>query len=81
MRSTMHLNKRKVVHSRVRAPESVCEHEDVTLLWNQEVHTDREVIANRPNIIINSINQKTCMLIEVEITADRYVMRKEQKVN
>jgi len=34
----------------------VCE-EDVTVLWNQAVHTDREVTANRPDIII--INKKT----------------------
>ena len=26
--------------------------EDVTVLWNQAVHTDREVTANRPDIII-----------------------------
>jgi len=26
--------------------------EDITVLWNQAVHTDREVTANRPDIII-----------------------------
>jgi hypothetical protein len=26
--------------------------EDVNVLWNQAVHTDREVTANRPDIII-----------------------------
>jgi len=31
----------------------VYEEGDVTVLWNQEVHTDREVTANRPDIIIN----------------------------
>jgi hypothetical protein len=30
----------------------VCEHEDVTVLWNQEVLTDRELTANGPGIII-----------------------------
>jgi hypothetical protein len=33
-------------------PKPVCEHEDVTVLWNQGVHTDREVTANRPDTII-----------------------------
>ena len=33
-------------------PKPVCEEGDVTVLWNQEVHTDREVTANRPDIII-----------------------------
>jgi hypothetical protein len=30
----------------------VCEHEDVTVVWYQGVHTDREVKASRPDIII-----------------------------
>ena len=33
-------------------PKPVYEEEDVTVLWNQAVHTDREVTANRPDIII-----------------------------
>jgi 1-aminocyclopropane-1-carboxylate deaminase/D-cysteine desulfhydrase-like pyridoxal-dependent ACC family enzyme len=33
-------------------PKPVYEDGDVTVLWNQAVHTDREVIANRSDIII-----------------------------
>jgi hypothetical protein len=33
-------------------PKPVYEEGDVTVLWNQAVHTDREVTANRPDIII-----------------------------
>jgi hypothetical protein len=32
-------------------PRPVCEVGGVTVLWNQAVHTDREVTANRPDII------------------------------
>jgi len=32
----------------------VCEEGDVTVLCNQAVHTDREVTANRPDIIIKN---------------------------
>ena len=35
-------------------PKPVYEEGDVTLLWNQAVHTDREVTANRPDIIIKN---------------------------
>jgi hypothetical protein len=35
-------------------PKSVYEEGDVTVLWNQTVHTDREVTANRPDIIIKN---------------------------
>jgi hypothetical protein len=33
-------------------PKPVYEKGAVTVLWNQAVHTDREVTANRPDIIM-----------------------------
>ena len=39
-------------------PKPVCEEGDVTVLWNQAVHTDREVTANRPDIIIKNKKRK-----------------------
>ena len=33
---------------------TVCEDGDVTVLWNQAVHTDREVTGNRPDIEIKN---------------------------
>jgi hypothetical protein len=55
-------------------PKPVYEEGDVTVLWNQVVHTDREVTANKPDIIIknkkreniqtnrcgNTLRQKCC---------------------
>jgi hypothetical protein len=35
-------------------PKLVTENEDITVLWNQGVPTDREVLANRPDIIVKS---------------------------
>jgi len=35
-------------------PKPVYEQEDVRVLWNQAVHTDREVTANRPDIIVKT---------------------------
>jgi hypothetical protein len=39
-------------------PKPVYEEEDVTVLWNQAVHTDRKVTANRPDIIIKNKTKK-----------------------
>jgi len=48
------------------------------VLWNQAVDTDREVTANRPDIITNKKKKKKkCTLIDVAIHADRNVMQKE----
>jgi hypothetical protein len=60
-----------------RTPKPVCEHEDMSVLWNQRVHTDREVAANRPDIIIKNKKEKTCIVTQVTIPADRNVMQKE----
>jgi len=59
----------------------VCEDGDVTVLWNQAVHTDREVTANRPDIMIKKIKEKACTLIDVAIPADRNVVQKEAEKN
>jgi len=58
-------------------PKPVYEEGDVTVLWNQEKHIDREVTANRPDIIIKNKKEKTCTLIDVAIPADRNVVQKE----
>ena len=62
-------------------PKPVCEKRDVTVLWNQAVHTDREVTANRPDIIIKNKKEKTCTLIDVAIPAHRNVLQKEAEKN
>jgi hypothetical protein len=53
-------------------PKPVYEEGDVKVLWNQEVHIDREVTANRPDILEKK--EKTCTLIDVAIPADRNVV-------
>ena len=53
-----------MVHTHI--PKPVCEDGDVTVLWNQAVRTDREVTANRPDIIIENKKEKTCTLIQAE---------------
>ena len=58
-------------------PKPVCEKGDVTVLWNQAVHVDREVTANRPDVIIKNKKEKKCTLIDVAIPADRNVVQKE----
>ena len=49
------------------------------MLWNQAVHTDREVTTNRADIIIQNKKEKTCTLIDVAIPADRNVVQKESE--
>jgi hypothetical protein len=50
---------------------------EMSVLWNQAVHTDKEVTANRPDIIIKNKKEKTCTLTDVAIPADGNVVQKE----
>ena len=49
----------------------------VTILWNQQIQTDRIIPNNKPDIIIRENEKGTCMLIDVAISGDRNVIKKE----
>jgi len=50
---------------------------NVTILWNQQVQTDRTIPNNKPDIILRDNEKRTCMLIDVAISGDRNVIKKE----
>jgi hypothetical protein len=60
-------------------PKSVDTSQDgkVTILWNQQVQTDRTRSNNKPDIIIRDNEKRTCVLIDVAISGDRNVIKKE----
>jgi hypothetical protein len=49
----------------------------VTILWNQQVQTDRTIPNNKPDILIRDNEKGTCMLIYVAIPGDRNVIKKD----
>jgi hypothetical protein len=50
---------------------------NVTILWNQQVQTDRTIPNNKPDIIIRHNQKRTCMLTDVANSGDRNVIKKE----
>ena len=52
-------------------PERVIENEIATILWDMQVHNDRTMNANKPDIIIKDKREKTCMLIDMAVPSDR----------
>ena len=52
-------------------PETVTESENATIPWDMQVHTDKIIKANKPDIIIKHKEEKTCMLINMGIPSDR----------
>jgi len=51
----------------------------VTILWNQQIQTDRTIPNNKPDIIIRDNEKGTCMLIDVAISGDRNVIKKRSR--
>jgi hypothetical protein len=49
----------------------------VTILWNQQVQTDRTIGSNKPDIIIWDNEKGVFMVIDVAIPGDRNVIKKE----
>ena len=49
----------------------------VTILWNQQVQTDRTIPNNKPDIIIRDNEAGICMLIDFAISGNRNVIKKE----
>jgi hypothetical protein len=49
----------------------------VTVLWNQQVQTDRTIPNSKPDIIIRDNEERTCTPIDVAIPGDRNMIKKE----
>jgi len=51
----------------------------VTILWNQQVQTNRPIPNNKLDIIIHDNKQGTCMLKDVAIPEVKNVIKKESE--
>ena len=45
-------------------PKAVVEKDTVTILWDMPIHTDKTIAASRPDIMLKSKKDKTCLLID-----------------
>jgi hypothetical protein len=51
----------------------------VTVVWNQQVKADRTIPNNKADIIIHINDKGTCLLIDITISGDRNVIKKDFK--
>ena len=59
--------------------EAVNENEDVKLLWDFSIQTDKVIHARRPDIVIVKKKDKECMIIDVAVPADSRTWSKEEE--
>jgi hypothetical protein len=64
-------------YEHVPKSEETSQGSNVTILWNQQVQTDRTIPNNKPDIIICDNEKRTCMPIDIAIPRDRNVIKKE----
>lgn len=48
-------------------PDTVTQNNNVTILWDMTIQTDREIKANRPGIIIQDKKFRKCMPIGIAV--------------
>ena len=56
---------------------TVIEGKDVTMLWDVSIYTDKEIKANRPDIVIKDKANHLCTLIDMTVLSERNVAAKE----
>jgi len=60
-------------------PETVTENESVKLLWDMPIQTDREIRANRPDIIVKDKKENITLLIDMAVPSERNLANKERE--
>ena len=50
---------------------------NITIMWDMPVNTDRTITANRPDTIVKDSVNFTCKLIDMTVPADRNIALKE----
>jgi hypothetical protein len=60
-------------------PEAVTETEEVKILWDFEIRTDRVIPARRPDIVVLNKSNRTVTIIDVAVPSDRNIKTKERE--
>ncbi|KAL1448297.1 hypothetical protein WDU94_009865 [Cyamophila willieti] len=57
-------------------PKQVMSNDKYTVLWNQQIRTDRTILANKPDIVVHELG-KSCVIIDVSVPYDSNIHEKE----
>ena len=58
-------------------PSKVAEGKDVTILWDMPINTEKEIKADRPDIVIKDKSKNLCTLIDIAVPSERNVATEE----
>ena len=57
-------------------PNRVTKKEQVTILWDSQIITDRWIPHNKPDIVIKEKETNMCLIIDVTISSDYNIQNK-----
>ena len=57
-------------------PNRVTENEQVTILWDSQIITDKHIPHNRPDIVVKEKETDMCLTIDVAIASDYNIQKK-----
>jgi len=60
-------------------PPKVVENDRAKILWDFQIQTDKQVMANEPGIVVADKLQKKAVMIDVAIPSDSNIKKKEHK--
>lgn len=60
-------------------PKTVLENENVKILWDMKIQTDKVLAHNRPDIVVFEKGKRSCRLIDVACPFDTRVVEKERE--
>ena len=60
-------------------PETVLENNDYKLLWDYNIHTDHQISARRPDLVVINKQEQTCQVIDIAVPEDTAVKAKEEE--
>ncbi|KAF7661263.1 hypothetical protein LDENG_00265660 [Lucifuga dentata] len=71
----------EVPKSKWKIPSKVIENGRAKILWNFKFQTNKQVLANQPDMVVVIKEQKRAVMINVAIPSDGNIKKKEQGLN
>ena len=54
----------------------VIKKDELTVLWDSPIHTDRNIQANKPDIVVKDEKKRECTLVNISIPSDTNIVSK-----
>ena len=66
-----------MVRTRARDRDAQYKDNNITIMWDMSVNTNRTITANRSDIIVKDSVNSTCKLIDMTVPSERNIALKE----